>query len=271
MDYGSSQKIKVNMSQNNIIHGSSSDYYDVELMRRRDSSKGVGYLQYKGRCHMFITSESLTIRDCVSGSLLVDFPRVIIDSFHLVANTVIRINHVNGETAIAIKIQRDKLISLVKELKLLKYKGIKNAIDEATTGHKRQRLNDNTKRDVMGLNLPDLTDELVAFHVMNLMIDPRFVPFVAGLERIVERFLSMKGAPSLQFPPPFGQEGMHAHDYSQSEVQRVESEVATPVQSEDMSHIDKFNTPVRSFTGAAASIQLDSGADDDDCDIFFGS
>ena len=74
---------------------------------------------------MTISDESLSVRDSTSGSLLADFPKAIISTFHLVFEGVVRLDHVDGKTKIAVVITNRLLVALVKELKDKKFPGIR--------------------------------------------------------------------------------------------------------------------------------------------------
>ncbi len=156
---------------------------------------------------MTISEESLSVRDSTSGSLLADFPKAIISTFHLVFEGVVRLDHVDGKTKIAVVITNRLLVDLVKELKDKKFPGIKNSIGKAASsssaitssstdnqsGSKRQRLD--TQGNHLSLpELPDVTNDIVAFHALQILMDPQFADFVDGLERIVESVESVAGS-----------------------------------------------------------------------------
>ena len=158
---------------------------------------------------MTISDESLSVRDSTSGSLLADFPKAIISTFHLVFEGVVRLDHVDGKTKIAVVITNRLLVDLVKELKDKKFPGIKNSIGKAArsssaitssstdnqSGFKRQRLD--TQGNHLSLpELPDVTNDIVAFHALQILMDPQFADFVDGLERIVESVESVAGSSS---------------------------------------------------------------------------
>ena len=85
--------------------------------------------------------------------------------------------------------EREQLVDLVKELKLKKYPGIKNSVYRSSNQRKKRKLN--REGQIHSLDLPDLSDDAVAFTVMQLILDPRFGPFVTELETIVEGCLSI--------------------------------------------------------------------------------
>ena len=269
------------------MSSSSPTTYIVELFRRRESSKG--YMKYSNLCSMILSSESLTVRDSISGRLLVDLPRDLISAFHLVADSLIRCDHVDGTTRIAIKISSDKLVDMVKELKLKRFCGIKNSMD-VSSEHQRKRRKMNRPGQADLLDLPDLSDEIVQFTVMQLLLDPRFEPFVTGLESIVQGCIHMcdeyrvpdtlSDATIAHTPVGTGSSGCSSNECKarkmSTSMMRPETDIPQqrgtqkecPVQ---LMHGDSNQEKdITTVANAPSSIHMDSLESDEDDNLFFG-
>jgi hypothetical protein len=160
--------------------------YPCELMRRRNPENGVlGWLKYQLPAQLTITTESLTIREAESLLLLADFTRPSIDSFHLVQENIVRIDHKDGKLTVAIKINSRQLKELVKELHRKEYPRIINQVVKAAECSSSSL---GKRRLGQPMRLPDLNDRLVQENVLSLLFDPHFVEFVEGLQAMINGF-----------------------------------------------------------------------------------
>jgi hypothetical protein len=140
--------------------------------------------RYTRGANLSFTEGNLTVRDEEQGTLLVDFPKAVVDSFDYVKTSgdsegIVRINPSSEDQArerIAMSFERELVKSVMQELRRVAPVNVCHHARSAS------------RKEGSALEMPSLSDPSVLDMILQLLFDDSFSSFTAELAGVLEEF-----------------------------------------------------------------------------------